>query len=67
MMSISASSSASQMGSSQMGRTLPRRMILARLVMRARMAASTFMTLPMQKGELWCSLSMKPSKPISSA
>ena len=39
----------------------------ARFVMRERMAASTFTTPPMQKGVLWCSFSMRPSKPISSA
>jgi len=51
-MSISASISASHSGSSQMGRMLPRSTILARLVMRARIAASMFMTPPMQNGVL---------------
>ena len=43
------------------------RAIRARLVMRARMAASTFCTLPMQMGLPWCSLRASTSKPISSA
>ena len=36
-------------------------------VARARTAASMFIAPPMQKGVLWCSLSISPSKPISSA
>ena len=50
-----------------MGMMLPSSTIFARLVMRARMEASTFMAPPMQKGVPWCSLSIRPSKPISSA
>ena len=67
MVSIMASSSASQRGSSQMGRMLPMRTIFARFVMRARMEASTLQALPMQKGVLWCSFRASASKPISSA
>ena len=66
-MSIMASCSTSHIGSSHSGRMLPSSTILARLVMRARMEASTFMAPPMQNGVPWCSLSMRPSKPISSA
>ena len=46
---------------------MPSRTILAFLVMRARIAASTFVAPPMQKGVEWCSLSIRPSKPHSSA
>jgi hypothetical protein len=66
-MSMIANSSASQSGSSQIGSTLPRITIFARCVIRARIAASTLTTPPMQKGVEWCSLSMRPSKPICSA
>ena len=65
--SMMESCSTSQSGSSQMGMMLPSSTILAREVTRARMAASMFIAPPMQKGVLWCSLSIKPSKPISSA
>ena len=65
-MSISASSSARNSWSSQIGSTLPSSTIFARFVIRARIAASTFITPPMQNGVEWCSLSMIPSKPISS-
>ena len=50
-----------------MGKMLPMRTILAFLVMRARMEASTFIAPPMQNGVLWCSFSIRPSNPISSA
>ena len=66
-MSISASSSARKSGSSQIGRMLPSSTIFTFFVMRARIAASTFITEPMQNGVEWCSLSITPSKPISSA
>jgi hypothetical protein len=39
----------------------------ARLVMRARIDASMFCTLPMQMGLPWCSLSASTSRPSSSA
>ena len=45
-----ASSSASHSGSSQIGRMLPLMTIFTLFVMRARIAASTFTTPPMQKG-----------------
>jgi hypothetical protein len=45
-----ASVSASQSGSSQMGSTLPSSTILALLVTRARIDASTFCTPPIWKG-----------------
>lgn len=44
----------------------PQRVRWASEVMRARMLASTFMTLPMQKGLPWCSFRATPSKPSSS-
>ena len=66
-MSISARLSARNSGSSQIGSTLPASTIFTRCVILARIAASTFMTLPMQNGVLWCSLSITPSKPICSA
>ena len=65
--SISASDSASQSGSSQIGRMFPSSRILGVVVIRARIAASTFITPPMQAGVLWCSLSISASKPTSSA
>jgi hypothetical protein len=49
------------------GSGLPMRMIFTRSVIRARIEASTFMTLPMQNGLPWCSLRATPSKPSSSA
>ena len=51
-MSIIANCSTSQSGSSQMGRMLPNRTILAFLVILARIEASTFIAPPMQKGVL---------------
>ena len=51
-MSIIDSCSTSHSGSSQMGMMFPRRTILARFVIRARMDASTFMAPPMQKAVL---------------
>ena len=65
-MSISANSSATLSGST-MGRGFPKSTILMRSVMRARIAASKSMTEPMVKGLPWCSLSMIPSNPTSSA
>ena len=50
-----------------MGKTLPRMIILALLVMRARIDAPTLVTPCIQKGVLWCSLSIRASNPISSA
>ena len=66
-MSIIASCSAMPNGSSHMGKMFPRMIILALWVIRARMDAPTLVTPCMQKGVLWCSLSARPSKPISSA
>ena len=51
-MSIVASVSASHSGSSQIGRILPLRTIFTRCVVFATIAASTFITPPMQKGVL---------------
>ena len=50
MRSIVASSSAMRSGCLMTGSGLPMRMIFTRLVMRARIEASTFITLPMQNG-----------------
>ena len=47
-----ASCSTSHNGSSQIGKMLPNNTIFARLVIRARMDASTFMAPPMQNGVL---------------
>ena len=67
MRSIVANSSAIRSGCLMTGKGLPIRRIFTRLVIRARIAASTFITLPMQNGLPWCSLSATPSKPSSSA
>ena len=66
-MSIMARVSANHRGSSQIGKMLPRMTILAFFVTRARIDAPTFVTPCMQNGVLWCSLSIRPSKPASSA
>src|SRR6266699_1555542 len=58
-MSIMANCSASHRGSSQIGKILPRMMIFACFVSRARMEAPTFVTPCMQKGVLWCSLRIR--------
>ena len=65
--SIIASCSASHRGSSCIGRGLPSIRILAFVVTRARIEALTLATPFIQKGALWCSLTMIPSNPISSA
>ena len=66
-MSIIASSSASRTGLSASGSGLPSSTIFTRLVMAARIDAKTLHLACMQNGALWCSFSMMPSKPTSSA
>ena len=66
-MSIIASSSASRTGLSARGSGLPSSTIFTRLVMAARIDANTLHLACMQNGALWCSFSMMPSKPTSSA
>ena len=62
-----ASSSASRTGFSASGSGLPSITIFAFLVMPARMAAKMLALACMQNGALWCSFSMMPSTPTSSA
>ena len=66
-MSIIASSSASRTGLSASGSGLPSSTIFTRLVVAARIDAKTLHLACMQNGALWCSFSMMPSKPTSSA
>jgi hypothetical protein len=66
-MSIIDSSSASRTGFSASGSGLPSSIIFAVLVAAARIEAKTLHLACMQNGALWCSFSMKPSMPISSA
>ena len=67
MTSIMANCSASHSGSSWMGRMFPSSRIFTLVVMRARIEACTLATPFMQKGALWCSLTISPSNPTSSA
>jgi hypothetical protein len=66
-MSIIANSSASRTGFSASGKGLPSITIFAFLVTAARIEAKMLHFACMQNGALWCSFSMKPSTPISSA
>ena len=66
-MSIIAISSASCTGFSDSGSGLPRKTIFARLVTAARIAPNMLVRACMQNGALWCSFSMMPSTPHSSA
>ena len=62
-----ASSSASLIGFSASGSGLPSITILTRLVAPASTAANMLALACMQNGALWCSFSMMPSTPTSSA
>jgi hypothetical protein len=66
-MSIIASSSASRTGLSESGSGLPSSTIFTRFVAAARIDAKMLHFACMQNGALWCSFSMIPSKPTSSA
>ena len=66
-MSIIASSSARRTGFSASGRGLPSSTIFTRFVIAARIEAKTLHLACMQNGALWCSFSMMPSNPTSSA
>ena len=66
-MSIIDSSSASRTGFSVRGSGLPSSTIFTRSVMPARMLAKMLHLACMQNGALWCSFSMIPSTPTSSA
>ena len=65
--SIMASSSAMRTGSSDRGSGLPSMTSLTRSVTAASAAPMMFALVDMENGALWCSLSMIPSTPISSA
>ena len=54
-------------GLSWIGRMLPIRRIFARFVVRARIAADMLIETSLHDGVLWCSLTITPSKPNSSA
>ena len=66
-MSTMASDSATASGLSIVGSGEPSSTIFTRCVAVARMLAQTVICACMQKGASWCSLSMMPSKPTSSA
>ena len=62
-----ASSSARRTGSSESGSGLPSMTSLTRSVRAASAAPMIFALVDIENGALWCSLSMMPSTPISSA